>query len=130
MIRKFCLMAILLISIKGNAEAQARVGFTEAEIIASYSGVSFTRDYLKSGIKCITGIVDDVTLVYYFDAYGKCNCSAMMPQTQVALHSYIEYYNNTYVIISDSEWNVYVGGIKVRILLLYSEEHGYFFWYE
>lgn len=123
------LILITLLTISSFVFGQARIGYSISEITAEFI------DY-----KTESGFTDDLTFyinvpmtgkntVYYFKN-GYCNFTAVIPINQGALNYIVEQYNSKYVIISDTEWQMYSKDGILECQLKFEDFGYYFIWYQ
>lgn len=118
--KKLILTFICLI---GMMFSQARIGFTEKEIIQEYFYVSWNVSYGKeSELRMITGSWDEITVTHAFNSYGKCILTLVYPRTNKELTTRINYYNNLTEKINNTTW--YDNGLIIE--MKYGEAGCYF----
>jgi hypothetical protein len=112
-----------------NTFSQAcRLGFTFNNSQKEYKGykqeISYTTDNTKFLV--VTG---KTTQAAYFFENNVCVLTMVIPLTKSMLHSMIEHYNNTYVIMSDFHWRWYDKGNIIDIELRVDEDDEFYFIY-
>jgi len=127
-------MSILMLMLNHqDTNAQARIGFSKAEIRSEFSNPIYN---LKSGTtekgKQFIGITTtDSYTFYYFDNTGYCNISVIIPKNQQVLNKLVQTYNNNYSITSNISWTAYIDGGVLHVSLQFFKEGGYaFYWHE
>lgn len=127
---KYILVCFLLL-FGHNVISQSRIGFTESEIRKEFYDIKFTVKYSDgSNTRYIIGQTESTVRYYYFNAEGRCYTCYIKPKNQGTLNTMVEQYNKMYVIVSDTEWKMYLEGggiIRCKLLLLDDE---YYFNYE
>ncbi len=103
--------------------AQAKIGFTEQQIRDSLPFVSFKKGETDNSIRYIVYNNDRAIIAYYFDDFGRCYLTAVLPNTQGDLNYFVEVYNNRYVIISSTEWRAYLKNGILKIKLIYPDDN-------
>ncbi len=108
---------------------QARLGSTVSQIVSEFSDKKYELKghHSDEGTYYITINNDGDTIAYYFDADKICYCCAIIPENTGSLNTFVEYYNNHYVIISATEWKMYSENGIADIMLIYPDDGGYYF---
>lgn len=115
----------MLISI--GISAQTRIGYSYAQIKSEFSMFPMSSGINESGVFWLQVELSGCTSVYGFDDDFICTSCIIVPDDQGVLNTYVQNYNNQYVIISATEWNMYSSGGIMRIQLFYTEDGGYYF---
>jgi len=122
--------ALLLTALVG-LNAQARLGVSFAEIKAEFSDpvFNFRTKFDDDGELLVYIDTDRATVLYDFDDEKYCVATGIFPDNQGALNTFVEHYNNQYVIISNTEWKMYSAN-GISNIKLHFTDTGYFFVWE
>jgi hypothetical protein len=123
--KKLIIILFLLIGI--SSYSQTRLGYSYSQIKNEFSLYPCSTGINEWGVFWLQVELDGCTVVYGFDDSYICNSSIIIPDNQGMLNTYVQNYNNQYVIISQTEWNMYSSGGILRIQLFYTEDGGYYF---
>lgn len=115
-----------------NLFAQARLGFKASDIRQEFKDPDYQLEsgFTSDNIYYITITTSRATVIYYFNEEWICDVCIIIPDDEGSLNYYVEYYNNHYVIISETKWKMYSKEGISNIELVFTEDLGYFFmWY-
>jgi hypothetical protein len=124
------LLLIILFSILSIAAySQSRLNYSANEIREEFSDSKYNlkSNFDKNGNYYISILTGSSTVFYYFNAERTCIATFIVPDNQGALNSYVETYNNKYVIVSPTQWKMYSNNGMCEIKLVYSANGGYYF---
>lgn len=126
--RKIILISAFLLSfILSNA--QARLGYSYQQIRREFAGYTMNTGYNKQNIFYLEVALKGCTAVYGFDKNLTCVSTVIGPDNNYWLNTYVQKYNDEYVIISAREWRMYSNAGILRIELLYlNTGEPYFLW--
>lgn len=123
--KNFLLLLALLFTFAVNA--QARLGVSYNDVYEEYRYLNPTITTEKQGL-CLDVSISTVQILYYFDKDKICKTTIICPRTQSVLNGYVEKYNNSYVIISNTEWKMYNQSTISSIKLVTYEDTTFFIW--
>jgi len=126
---KTTLLAFVFVLINFAVFAQARLGSSEKDIRQEFNSKTFSSGYTDKGDRYISYEDTDVFVLYYFDENNICDYCVVKPQTRGLLNTYVERYNNQYVIVSNKDWKMYNDNGILCISLVFSKEFGTYFKY-
>jgi len=106
-----------------NVNAQARLNYTESAIRNDFPNQTFEVGRTTSGVKYISTFFDTTLVAYYFDENGYSYLVQIVPANVGVLNGLVENYNNTYVIISATEWRAYTEGGIMQIELVFNDNN-------
>ena len=107
--------------------AQARLGVSYNDVYEEYRYLNPTITTEKQGL-CLDVSLSTVQILYYFDEDKMCKTTIICPRAQSVLNGYVEKYNNSYVIISNTEWKMYNQSTISSIKLVTYEDTTFFIW--
>lgn len=118
----------LFLFISAIVSAQVRLGSSASDIRSECSDSEYE---LESGysndIYYIKYKTEGAVVTHLFDEDSTAVMGFISPDDLGVLHSYVEMYNNRYVIISDKEWKMYTGSGVVNISLVLEDDGSYLF---
>lgn len=122
-------ITIALIFIGVTLNAQARLGSSRYDILSEFYDSSPVVGVDNSGQVYIDVEFVRANVRYYLDQSGDCSLVFIMPKTQGDLNFYVEYYNNSYVILSSTSWKMYsTEGSIAKISLMSQDGVSVFVW--
>jgi hypothetical protein len=106
----------------GSVTAQARLGYTEAQIRHE-----FPFKYFRSGITTLGQhyiYFEDAkfTIAYYFNDDNVSSSCMLIPATRGYLNALVEQYNREFVIISETTWKMYSETGIIYVELVFEEK--------
>lgn len=111
------------------SKSQPLFGYTPSEVKAKYPDVEW--EYKKWGEgndKLTMGFrTEDLLVIYFFNEDNRSLFTTIAPQNQGELQSFIESYNNRYVIIDSYTWKFYNDGAVFLCKLKQTDEGKYYF---
>jgi len=124
------ILFFVLISVSFQTSAQCvRRNSTESEIRSECGYQNYKINFTDSGIRYLSFTNDEGTINHYFNEDGYAYVVIFFPANQGKLNTYVEKYNNQYVIVSDSQWKMYNNNGIMKIELIFAEDGGYYFIY-
>lgn len=125
---KNILLIIALITIVGANYSQSRNGSTANEIIEEFWHEQYLpKEITNDGGYFISVNIEGINVLYGFNDDFICNVTLIIPPSQGSLNYYVERYNNSYVVISHTQWRMYYEGGYLDITLVYPDTGGYYF---
>lgn len=126
--KKFILSALFVL-FSLVAFSQSRLGYYPNQILAEFPASIYgtTTGYDQDGDYYIFVRFKRCSVTYYFNYNNQCWLSLITPHTQGNLNWFVELYNNNYVILSNTHWQMYSSEGIGDIRLLYPEGGGYYF---
>lgn len=122
-------ITIALIFLGVTLNAQARLGSSRYDILSEFYDSSPVVGVDNSGQVYIDVEFVRANVRYYLDQGGDCSLVFIMPKTQGDLNFYVEYYNNSYVILSSTSWKMYsTDGSIAKISLMSQDGVSVFVW--
>jgi hypothetical protein len=126
--KKFILSALLVL-FSLVAFSQSRLGYTPQQILSEFPPTIYNTvtGYDNDGDYFIQVRFDRCYARYYFDAYNQCWLTLITPHNQGCLNWFVETYNNSYVILSNTHWQMYSNAGVSDVKLIYPADGGYYF---
>ena len=121
------LLVLLAVLFTFALNAQARLGVSYNDVYEEYRYLTPTVTTEKQGL-CLDVTTSTVQLLYYFNEDKNCKTTIICPRTQGILNGYVEKYNNSYVIVSNTEWKMYSQNAISSIKLVTHEDLIFFVW--
>ena len=119
-------LAFTLLSIV--ATAQARIGFTEAEIRADQTNWTWETDY-SDGKKFIRTETANMYIIHSFGDDNLSRFTIVQPKESVKVQGYVQILNDQYVIVSSTKWLMYLENTILECNLKVSDKGAiYFLW--
>lgn len=122
----FILMMALLPFVSSS---QPLFGYTPSEIRSKYPNANW--QYKKWGnnmdMLSMSFEADDLLVIYFFNKKDRSVITTIAPLTQGELQSFIETYNQRYVIVDSYTWKFYDEGNIFLCELKTTAEGGYYF---
>lgn len=111
--------------------SQSRLGYTEAEIKSDLYLWTFQSAYTNddSTYYIYSETPDNYVVAYYFNSSGICNFCKLYTSDNATLNTFVQKYNNQYVIISDTKWKMYNSNGVMNIELIFKDGFSYFIYY-
>jgi hypothetical protein len=100
----------------------SQIGMTEYEIRQEYSNSTIESAYTTGGQYYLSTELKNCYIAFYFED-NKVISLMIIPNSNEKLNGYIEFFNNNYVIISNTKWRKYANGVYTDIVLKYSAKH-------
>lgn len=116
--KKLLTLILLSISIVGYSQ----IGLTESEIKTRYSNSTFESSFTTEGTRYISTQLKNGYMSFYFTD-NVVEHYIIIPNNDTKLNGYIEYFNNNYVILSETTWRKYENNIYTNIVLKYSSKY-------
>ncbi len=107
---------------------QSRIGFSEYDIKhKEFPFKTFVTKYSDDGTKYMFTEDEFSVDYYFFDKESICDVCFIHPKTQIGLNAMVETFNKTYVIISPTEWRMYLNnGVILKCGLTNIEGDNFF----
>ncbi|MDZ4203460.1 MAG: hypothetical protein U1C46_01460 [Bacteroidales bacterium] len=123
------LISILILSLQANS--QGRLGYSASQILDEFSQPDYNLEngYDNDGDYFIKVKYERADVFYYFKTSDSCYLTLVAPESDGSLNSYVEAFNNRYVIISSVNWKSY-SAQGISDIKLYFPQSGrpYFLW--
>jgi hypothetical protein len=131
----FAIVAVVFLSfcLITTSLSQTKLGFSEKEIktYLQENKISYETGTSKDQKPFIMAEHENVNVIYYFNNEKTvCTTNVVIPDDLSMLNTLVEKYNNTYVIISETEWRFYTEKYPLKIKLIYGDNGLYFFVWE
>ncbi len=124
---KQTILLIFLFFFSNLLFSQARINWTEEQIKEDFFDYDFEKYYTDDGYYIFTDNAYLSSIAYFFDEYGYCDMTIILPDNQQALNFYVQNYNNKYVTISDTEWKAYTDNGVLIIKLVFQDNNSPYF---
>lgn len=125
--KKLLILLLLLVSHQGIS--QPLFGYTPSEVKAEFPELNWNYKRWGEGNKKLSMgfLTEKLLVIYFFNEDNKSVYTSIAPQTQGELQSFIESYNQRYVIIDSYTWKFYNDGAVFLCKLKQTDEGRYFF---
>jgi len=122
-------LILLLLLIPTFGSSQARLGSTRSQIYTEFAELIPTFSNTSDGMEYLVVNIEDIMVLHYFNEEAVCTTSVIYPETQGALNSLVELYNNRYVVISPKSWRMYSSaGNYADVKLVTNNQVTFFIW--
>ncbi len=124
---KKIIFLLLICPLLGNS--QVRLGHKMSDIYSEFQEKNPRMGNNDDGIAYMAINFEKCLTLHYFTDDKVCFMTIISPNTQGDLNFFVEYYNQSYVILSPTSWRMYsTGGGNCDITLMTNEGQTYFVW--
>ncbi len=121
--KKLLLFAMLFITIA--ASGQIRLGYTPSEIKYEFSKYTFENDVADDGTTMLL-MKTNYAYIYYYFVDNVCVQTVIFPKNDYVVQNFVQIFNESYVIVDDTEWKYYSNGKIMNVTLKYFDKEDQF----